>query len=272
MSSLPSAEIQPKPILLTGANGRLGAYLRPHLLAQYGQLLSTDLLPLDIGPLPGEVFARADLAEGGAIDALVARAGAIIHFGGIPREGPFQAILNTNILGTYNIFESARRHGVPRVIFASSNHVMGFHPSTEELTTHTRPRPDSLYGVSKIYGEALGQLYADKHGLKVACLRIGSCLPAPTLPRHLATWLSIPDLCRLVDACLAAPALHYEILYGLSANAGALWHNPADSTVAYAPQDNAQHFAAALAEQTHAVDPAAHLHGGNMCLRRDWRD
>lgn len=260
-----------KPILFTGANGRLGKHVRPHLLTTHGRLLSCDLAPLSDGCLPGEEFHQLDLAEGGAVDALVAQAGAIIHFGGIPREAPFSAILHSNIQATYNIFESARRHGVERVIFASSNHVMGFHPASDALDLTTTPRPDSLYGASKVFGETLGRLYADKHGLRVACLRIGTCQPHPTLPRHLATWLSIGDLCRLIDACLAAPDLQYEILYGVSANTQAAWHNQPVGTVAFVPQDNAEAYRAALLAADSPADPAAHLHGGNLCLRRDWR-
>lgn len=231
------------PIVLTGAAGRLGRVLRPRLLARYGRLISSDIVAGE--PLhANERFVPCDLADRDSVDALVEGASAIIHLGGISNEAPFSDLMPANIEGTYNVFEAARRQGVARVIFASSNHVTGFYPPDTQLDPSARVRPDTVYGVTKVFGETLGRLYHDKYGLAVACLRIGSALERPTDARHLATWLSNNDLERLVVTCLEARDLGFEILYGVSANTRSWWRNPADFP--YAPQDDAETFATDL--------------------------
>jgi uronate dehydrogenase len=245
-----------RPLLLTGAAGILGRWLRPRLLAKYGPLRCTDVD--DPGPAAkGEQLAVADLADAAAVDRLVQGAGRIIHFGGISYETSFDRIMSANILGTYNVFEAARRHGAGPIVYASSNHAIGFYTRDDRLDADVRPRPDSLYGVSKAFGEELASFFADKYGLEVACLRIGTAKGEPTDPRHLSTWQSYEDLLRLIEACFAAPRLGCTILYGVSNNDRSWWSNKVASHVDYRPQDNAEQFAPAMLGNGDTRDPEA---------------
>lgn len=256
-----------KPVLLTGAAGALGSWLRPQLLARYGALVSSDIAPID-APLPGETFIQCDLADGIAVERLVSQAGPILHFGGQSVEAPFHRILASNILGTYNVFESARRNGNKRIVFASSNHVIGFHETTTRLDADSVMKPDGYYGVSKAFGENLGSLYVDKHGLEIACLRIGTSIPEPKDARHLATWLAYEDLFSLLEACLAAPTLGFEVIYGASANDRGWWDNSKTKYVHWTPKDNAERFAAKLlpnGDQRNPADIAVRFQGGPFC-------
>ena len=113
----------------------------------------------------------SDLAQ---VEAICEGVDGILHFGGYSVEGPWDTILQSNIIGCYNLFEAARKKGVKRLVFASSNHAVGFYPRHHRIGTDVTARPDSRYGVSKVFGEAVGALYADKHGLDVTCMRIGN--------------------------------------------------------------------------------------------------
>jgi uronate dehydrogenase len=254
---------QAKPLLLTGAAGNLGGFLRPHLAGRLEGLRSSDIRRF--GPaLPGEVIALGDLADDAAVDRLVEGAGAIVHFGAIGMEDSFDRILQANIIGLYNLLEAARRHDVKRVVFASSIHVIGLHPTSLVADADTPPFPDSYYGVSKAFGENLARLYVAKAGLEIACLRIGVAMPAPKTPRNLWTWLSIPDLCGLVDSCLAASDLHFAVIYGVSDNRRRWWDN-ARSAIDFSPRDDAEVHAAGImpSGEIPAVDkPGLALHGG----------
>ena len=129
------------------------------------------------------------------VEKIVAGIEGIVHLGGHSTEGSWDTILNANIIGCYNLFEAAYRAGVKRVVFASSNHAVGFYPrSKTNRRQRRRCAPDSRYGVSKAFGEALGAFYADKHGLRVTCLRIGNVGDAPIDQRRLAIWLKPEDL------------------------------------------------------------------------------
>lgn len=245
-----------RPTLLTGAAGILGRWLRPRLLEKYGALRSSDVKD----PTPahaGEEIVIADLADGDAVDRLVRGVGRIIHFGGISFETDFGKILSANIHGTYNVFEAARRHGAGPIVYASSNHAIGFYTRDDRLDANVRTRPDSLYGVSKAFGEDLASFYADKYGLEIACLRIGTAKSEPTDPRHLSTWQSYEDLLRLIDACFAAPRLGCTILYGVSNNDRRWWSNEVASNVDYRPSDNAERFAATMLAGGDTRDPEA---------------
>src|SRR5579862_1698284 len=188
-----------RPLLVTGAAGKLGRLLRPHLARRPGGIRSTDLG--DIGPaLEGEEIVLADLADAAAIDAAVSGSAAILHLGAVTGEDSFERVLSANIIGTKNVFEAARRHGVRRIVYASSIHVVGYYAAEAQIDADAPVRPDSFYAVSKAFGENLARLYVDKAGLEIACLRIGIVLSEPASTRHLWTWLSVPDLMRLVDA------------------------------------------------------------------------
>ena len=245
-----------RPLLLTGAAGVLGRWLRPRLIERYGRLRSSDIL--DPAPAAeGESLSRVDLADALAVDRLVAGCGRIIHFGGISHETSFDRILAANIAGTYNVFEAARRHKAGPIVYASSNHAVGFYTRDERIDANVRTRPDSLYGVSKACGEDLASFFADKYGLDIACLRIGTAAPEPRDPRHLSTWQSYPDLLRMIEACFAAPRLGCTILYGVSNNDRIWWSNDAAPHIAYAPQDNAERYANRLLPDGDRRDPEA---------------
>ena len=161
----------------------------------------------------------------------------------------------SNIVGCYNLFEAARRKGVKRVVFASSNHAVGFYPRHRRIGTDVTVRPDSRYGVSKAFGEALGALYADKHGLGVLCLRIGHVLDRPADRRRLSIWLKPEDLAQLVRIGLEHPDLRFEIFYGVSLNERSWWDNSRAFAYGYRPTGRAEDYRDAGARRTGQARP-----------------
>ena len=240
---------QTRRIVFTGAAGGIGTMTRPLLARLYpGLVLSDRVKPRNL--LPGETFVKADLTKPDQVAALVEGADSVIHLGGHSAEGPWKAILNANIIGCYNLFEAARQAGVKRVIFASSNHAVGFYPRKRKIGTDVTVRPDSRYGVSKAFGEALGALYSDKHGMIVTCLRIGNVGPRPLDVRRLSIWISPEDLVQLFRIGLEHPRIRYEILYGASDNAASWWDNSRARALGYRPKGRGEdHRAHAEAEQ-----------------------
>jgi uronate dehydrogenase len=241
-------------VLLTGAAGVLGGVLRPSLAAEW-PLRSSDRRPAATLHA-NEEFVACDLADRAAVDQLVAGCDAVVHFGGIPLEDAFDPILQSNIVGTYNVFEAARRHGARRIVFASSNHVVGFYTVDDVVDADAPVRPDSLYAVSKAYGEALGRYYVDKFDMEVAALRIGAALERPRTRRHVSCWLSYPDLWRLVRACLVTHRIGFTIVYGQSANERTWWDNRKAAHLGYRAQDNSEPFLAEIERTTPRPDPA----------------
>ena len=192
----------------------------------------------------------------------------MIHLGGYSVEGPWDTILNANIIGCYNLFEAARQAGVKRVVFASSNHAVGFYPRKRKIGTDVTVRPDSRYGVSKAFGEALGALYSDKHGMIVTCLRIGNVGPRPLDVRRLSIWISPEDIVQLFRIGLEHPDIRFEILYGASDNEASWWDNSRARQLGYRPTGKAEdHRAHAEAEQAKiGPDPVGDLfQGGTFC-------
>src|SRR5688572_17146938 len=162
-----------RKILMTGASGGIGTRLRTLLKPIYPDLVLSDLkAPEDLRA--DERFIAADLSNFGEVEAALAGVDGIVHLGGYSVEGPWETILQSNIIGTYNLFEAARRQGVKRVIFASSNHAVGFYPRHQKIGVDVVPLPDTRYGVSKLFGEGVGSLYAYKHGIGVLSIRIGN--------------------------------------------------------------------------------------------------
>jgi uronate dehydrogenase len=235
------------PILLTGAAGRIGSSLRAPLRTAASELRLTDVAPLE-PEAPNETVYRADLTDFAAICSAAEGVEAVVHLGAEAGEATFEELAAANLTGCYNVFEAARLAGVKRVVFASSNHATGFYPVDQRLIGDEPTRPDSFYGVTKVYGEALGRLYHDKFGLEVACLRIGTFRERPTEPRMLHTWLSAPDGTRLVVACLTSPALGFAIVYGVSDNRRAWWSTEPARRLGYVPEDDAEAFAAEIGD------------------------
>ena len=236
-------------IVLTGAAGGIGTMTRPLLAKLYpGLVLSDRVKPKNL--LPGETFVKADLTKPAKMASLLKGADGVIHLGGHSVEGTWDQIRNANIVGCYNTFEAARAVGVKRVVFASSNHAVGFYPRKRKIGTDVTVRPDSRYGVSKAFGEALGALYSDKHGMIVTCIRIGNVGPRPLDVRRLSIWISPEDLVQLFRIGLEHPRIRYEILYGASNNAASWWDNSRARALGYRPKGKGEdHRAHAEAEQ-----------------------
>lgn len=255
-----------KRILLTGAGGAIGLRLRKLLPALY-ELVLTDLEPpADLEP--HETFLAADLADAPAIERAAAGAEGIVHLGGQSLEGSWETILRSNIAGTYNLFEAARKQGVRRVVFASSNHVAGFYPREQTIGTQVLPLPDTRYGVSKAFGETLGALYAYKYGLGVFCIRIGNVSEVPADERRLAIWLKPEDLVSLIRIGLEREGLVYEVVYGMSDNARAWWDNSRARELGYVPQGRSEDFvkeALAVQAALPADETGSHFQGGPFC-------
>jgi uronate dehydrogenase len=250
-------------------------------LARPGRVLRLlDIAPLAQPPGPAEEALTVSVTDLAAMTAACAGADAVIHLGGIPTENAWAPILDVNINGTYTVFEAARRAGVARVVFASSNHAVGFTPRESfPVPDGAAPVPDTYYGVSKAAGEALAALYAHRYGLEAVCVRILSCFDRPQDPRMLATWLSPDDAGRLFEACVTAPAPGFRVIYGVSANtrggwvsldgARALGYDPRDDAEAYAPEVLAaagQDAAAPAAGWPDPADPVFRYLGGGFTL------
>ncbi|WP_171064274.1 NAD-dependent epimerase/dehydratase family protein [Actinomadura soli] len=220
-------------IVLTGAAGRVGTALRAPLRDEAERLVLADRAPLR-AEAPNETVHRTDLSDAAE---LMDGADAVVHLAGVSDEAPFPDLVEGNVLGTQRVLEAARVTGVPRVVLASSNRLTGCYPSTETVSAEMPPRPDGLYGVSKVAAEALARLYADKFGLDVVCLRIGSLEPRPTEPRHLSTWLSHRDCAGFVRAALTVASPGFLAAYAVSANARRFWE--LDDRLGYEPLDDA---------------------------------
>lgn len=243
-------------LLLTGAAGTLGRVLAAPLRAACRRLVLSDLAgPLaTLGEQPDAV--PCDLADGAALRRLLAGVDAVVHLGGISYEKPFAPVLQANILGLHNLYEAARLNGVRRIVFASSNHVTGCYPQSQTISPADPPRPDGNYGLSKLFGEGLASLYFDRYGIETVSLRIGTATPTPPDRRGLATWLSLPDLARLVLAALTARDVGALVVYGISANDARFYDAEAGwARIGYRPQDNAERYRADVGHL--GADPAS---------------
>ena len=251
-------------LLLTGAAGNLGRVLRPRLKALCTTLRVSDRADLG-SAAAGEEVRPAALEDAAAVHALLEGVEAVVHLGGISTEQPWQPILAANVIGVVHLYEAARKHKVPRIVFASSNHVTGFYRQDQVVSPLDPVRPDGAYGLSKAWGENVSRFYFDRYGIETACLRIGSSFPEPKDRRMLATWLSYDDLERLVRACLSAPVLGHTIVYGMSDNTTTWWDNTPARHIGFRPHDSSEPFRAALEARQPAIDlsdPAALYQGG----------
>ena len=251
-------------LLLTGAAGGLGRELRARLKPHCETLRLSDIADLGAAA-PGEELAVAPLEDRAAVFKMLEGVSAVVHLGGVSTEQPWSLILQANIVGAYNLYEAARKQGVRRVVFASSNHVTGFYRQDEVVGLADPARPDGLYGVSKAFGEDLSRFYFDRYGIETVCLRIGSSFPEPKNRRMLATWMSYDDLERLVVASLTAPVVGHSIIYGMGDNTTTWWDNTLARHIGYRPQDSSEPFRAKVeAADPHPdmTDPAVIYQGG----------
>jgi uronate dehydrogenase len=253
--------------LITGAAGGVGRRLRRLLKGVYPVLRVSDrLTPPDLAP--DEEFVPADLTDMTAVERVVNGMQGIVHLGGVSVERPWEEVLQANIIGAYNLFEAARKHGVERVIVASSNHVVGFYPRTRRLANDAYPRPDSRYGVSKAFNEALGAYYAYKFGLRVLSIRIGNVDDEPVDLRRMSIMVKPEDLVQLVRIGLEHPDLQYEVVYGVSANARNWWDNSAAYRLGYRPTGNSETMSAIAHERQAKLPPdpiGDRFQGGTFC-------
>ena len=248
-----------KTVLITGATGDVGTHLRRELAGKYRLRLS-DRRPLE--PAKGQAFLKADVSKMADALRITKGADAIVHLGGYAVEGAWPAILQANIVGCYNVFEAARRNGVKRIVFPTSNHAVGFYRRDQTIDHRVYPKPDSRYGVSKVFGEALGSLYADKYGLQVLMIRIGNVNPAPLDKRRLAIWCSPRDIAQLVSIGIEHPDIRFEIVYGVSGNQRSWYDNSNAVRLGYRPQDDSEPFAAEVLAREKPGDPRAETYQG----------
>ena len=242
-----------KKLVLTGAAGQLGSRLREPLSKMCDVLVSTDLAD-DVGALfDGESYVKADLSNLDAMIDLLKDADMVVHFGAIGDEAAWDDILQSNIIGAYNVWEAAYRNGVKRVVYASSVHAVGMHKKTDTIGLDVPHRPDTYYGLAKCFSEDLASLYWDKRGIESVCMRIFSCAPA-TNARSVGTWLSYDDLIHLVERSVNSPVVGFSIVYGISDNDRAVVDNTKAGHLGYRPKDNAEQFAKEIFASTPPLD------------------
>lgn len=262
---LPMEEIL-KRLLITGAAGALGRAMRTRLADVADILRLSDISNLgEAGP--NEELVQCDLGDADAVHRMVEGCDGIVHLGGVSVEDKFSKILNANLLGLYNLYEAARANGHPRILFASSNHTVGFYRQDEKIDATSPTRPDGLYGVSKCFGEQLARMYFEKFGQETALVRIGSCMEKPSNHRMLSSWMSYADFKRLIECTFRAPMLGCPVIWGISNNDAAWWDNSHASYLGWKPQDNAEHYRAEIDAALGKPDPKAALHvyqGGNF--------
>ncbi|MFF5718227.1 NAD-dependent epimerase/dehydratase family protein [Streptomyces buecherae] len=243
-------------VAITGAAGTIGTAVREALRDEARRLVLIDRVPLR-AERPHEDVHTVDLRDASAVRSALAGADRVLHLGGVPDEAPLPDLVEANVLGTHHVLEAARHAGIERVVLASSNRVTGFYPAGHHTGPEEPVRPDGLYGVSKVAVEALGRLYADKFGLSVVCLRIGSFETTPSEPRHLATWLSPRDAVGYVRAALTAPpTTRFASVYAVSANTRRFWELPDPAILDYAPVDDAERHREHIPGADLPADPA----------------
>ncbi|MEY5100268.1 MAG: hypothetical protein RJA36_2987 [Pseudomonadota bacterium] len=266
MLDTPATSLRFGRLLLTGAAGNLGQELRPRLKAYCDTLRLSHRR--DIGPAAeGEEIVIASLENAEDMLNLLDGVDAVVHMGGVSTEQPWEPILAGNIVGMVNLYEAARKKGVKRIIFASSNHVTGFYRQDEVIDTRMPPKPDGFYGLSKAFGEDLAQLYWDRWGIETVSLRIGSSYAYPKDRRMLSTWLSFDDLERAIVAGLTAPIVGHTIVYGVSDNQSCWWDNRHARHIGFRPQDSSDPFRAEVEARQPVIDrndPVAIYQGGGF--------
>jgi uronate dehydrogenase len=229
-------------LLLTGAAGGLGRVLRPRLRDWARQVRISDRASCGSAEA-GEEVVLADLADKAAVHELVRAVDVVLHFGGVSLESPFEQLVPANIVGLFNVYEAARKHGVRRIVYASSSHVVGFHRQSEVVGIDAPLRPDCLYAVTKCFGEALSRYYFDRCAIETVCLRIGSSFPEPKNPRMMVSYLGYDDLAELVRCALYTPRVDHSIIYGVSDNPVRWWDNAKAAHLGFTPKESSRRFA-----------------------------
>ena len=256
-----------KRLLITGAAGGLGTFAREHLKGFAETLRLNDIVDIK-DPAPNEEVVLADIADAKAMMDLVEGCDGIVHFGGIPHENTFEKIVEANIRGVYNLYEAALAHGKPRIVFASSNHAIGFHEVTDVLDADAPPIADSLYGASKVWGEQIGLIYYHKYGIESARVRIGSCFAEPRDVRMLATWMSPRDMFSMIERVFTVQRLGCPVIYGASDNKASWWDNSKAAYLGWVPQDSSEPWRAEMEAKEDPSTPddfRVRYQGGRFC-------
>jgi uronate dehydrogenase len=256
-------------IVMTGGSGQVGRALRGAMAAEVDRLTVLDLVAApDLRA--NERMLTCDLADLDGLTRAFAGADGIVHLAGYANDRAFAEILRVNALGTWNVYEAARRAGVPRVVLASSNHAMGFYPRSRTVDSAMPMRPDGTYGLTKAFGELIAAMFWDKAGIRSLMIRIGNAQERPTSRRSLVLWISPRDLAQLVRIGLTHPQIDCQAVYGVSAAEPSWYDNALAAALGYRPQDRIADFATPEA----AFDPpgplpevSEHFQGGAFCAR-----
>jgi uronate dehydrogenase len=256
-------------VALSGGGGAIGRVLRPALLAR-GFAVRSAGGSRPLGALaPEEEVMHGDLRDPAVVDRLLSGIDVLVHMAGTSVEKPLPEIIENNLKALYEVYEGARRHGVRRVVFASSNHSIGMYPVEEKLDLDCEFRPDGFYGLSKVWGEAMTRMYWDKHGIEGISVRIGTAAERPTEFRHLSTWLGHEDMIELIARCVTAPEVGYLTVWGVSANTRSYWDNAGAERLGYQPRQNAEDHAAEILAKPNPLDPVAQRHQGGGFVTMD---
>jgi uronate dehydrogenase len=254
-------------ILITGGAGSVGRKLRRELVSRYSTIRSFDMVA-DTPSASNEECVTGDVTDMGSIRRAMQGMDGIIHLAAVANEAAFEPILNINVVGTWNLYEAARLEGVKRIVFGSSNHAVGFYPRATPIDHTALPRPDSRYGLSKCWGEAVAALYAQKHDIRSLLVRIGNADDVPKSARALAIWISGRDLAQLCRIGLEHPDVFCDAVYGVSNNAASWYDNSLATKLGYKPQDRAENYKAeamaAEAKLSHTPEDL-HFMGGPFC-------
>jgi uronate dehydrogenase len=258
-------------VALSGAGGNVGRILRVELQKRGIDLRSAGgSKPLE--PLhPGEDLMHGDLREPAVVDRLLRGVDVLVHMAGTSVERPLPEIIENNLRGLYEVYEGARRHGVRRVVFASSNHAFGMHPTASKLQLGAEFRPDGFYGLSKVWGEAMARMYWDKHGIEGVSLRIGTTMGKPPENfRQLSTWMGTEDLVQLVMRSIEADQVGYAAVWGISANTRSYYDLEEGNAIGFRPTQNAEQWAAEILAQPNPLDPVAQRFQGGAFASMDY--
>lgn len=260
-------------VALTGASGGMGSALRPELLKRGIDLRSVGgRRPLE--PIvPGEDVMSGDLRDPAVVDRVLKDVDVLIHLAGTSVERPLPEIIDNNLTALYEVYEGCRRQGVRRVVFASSNHVIGCHSVDSKLKVDCEMRPDCFYGLSKMWGEGMTRMYWDKHGIEGISVRIGSCFERPTDLRQLSTYFAYEDMVQFMMQCITVPEVGYMVVWGVSNNDRSYWDNtePAER-LGYKPVHNSEKFAAEILAKPNPLSPTAQKYQGGAFVTLDYTE
>jgi uronate dehydrogenase len=255
-------------VVVAGAAGSIGKEAVAGLVARGHSVVALD--QVECAPGPGVEVVVGDVLDPEVARPAIAGAGAVVHLAGVPSETSLPDALASHVLTTAVLLDAMVDAGVPRFVYASSNHAVGSTPRAGLLTTDVRVRPDTFYGVAKVAAEGLCSMYADQHGLDTVACRIGSFTARPATRRQLSTWLSPDDGARMIAAAVTTDVRGFSVLYGISANTRAWWDLEPGRALGYHPEDDAERYAAEVEATDSTVDDAleADVVGGPWALHR----